>query len=129
MKNTTFVLAFSLAALAVANPSDCFAHGRGHGGGYGDAYGDGFLAGLLASTYSLAILNLTANHKELVYIGAADEAAAFIAEGGAPSALLREALDTERALLNQAGIAEAVSMSDEDLASMVIGRVAQLQSR
>jgi len=133
MKKTTVVLSLALAALASVNSSLSFAHGHGHGGyhggGYGDGYGDGFLAGLLASTYSLAILDLTANHKELVYIGAADEAAAFIAEGGAPSALLREAMDTERALLDKAGVAEARGMSDEDLAFMVMGRADQLQNR
>ena len=131
MKKNTVVLAFAFAALAALNSSVSFAHGRGgyYGGGYGDGYGDGFLAGLLASTYSLAILDLSANHKELVYIGAADEAAAFIAEGGAPSALLREAMDSERALLDKVGVAEARGMSDEDLAFMVIGRADQLKNR
>ncbi len=136
MKNLkTFAFAGMMAVVVSSTLAQADYYGRG-GYGYGHGYrhgsGDGFVAGLLVSTAALFATMVThdaVHHKELVYIGAADEAASFLQNnGGEPSALLREAIETERSFLVDAGHQEAADFSDEVLAEMVVGRAAQLNS-
>lgn len=132
MKNLKVFVAASLlgitamSSLALASHQS-YDHGYRHG--HHDGHNEGFVEGLLVSTAALFasfVSHEIIHHKELVYIGAADEAAVFLQQGGEPSALLRQAIDTERDFLVQSGHQEAADFNDEVLAEMVIGRVTQL---
>ena len=133
--NILVLASFLMASMATTVAHADWHHGGGdhdHGGyhhGPSGGYDDGFLAGMLASTALLFASELSNEHndyKELVYIGAADDAAQFLANGAEPSAMLRQAMDTERSFLDRNGIAEVKSLSDEDLAYLVIGRANSL---
>lgn len=122
----------SLGTLAMANHRS-YDHGYDHGYGHGrhDGHNEGFVEGLLVSTaglFATFVSHEIIHHKELVYIGAADEAAVYLQDGGEPSALLRQAIDTERDFLIQSGHQEAADYSDEILAELVLGRAAQLNN-
>lgn len=90
-------------------------------------YSDGFLDGLLVSTAAI-LLSHTISHehyKQLVMMGADEEAAVFMADDHAePSALLREAMKLERELAEKAG--SDAQLSDEDLAYLIMKRAASL---
>lgn len=93
--------------------------------GYGDGYGDGFLDGLIASTLSLYISEISSyDYKQNIYIGADEDAALFLAGQAEVSPLLRSAIEMEREFLVKNDHAEALSFSDEDLAYIVMARVA-----
>jgi len=123
------LVVMSSGGLAMANHRH-YDHGYNHG--HHDGHSEGFIEGLLVSTaglFATFVSHKIIHHKELVYIGAADEAAVYLQEdGGEPSALLRQAMDTERDFLIQSGHQEAADYSDEILAELVLGRAAQLNN-
>lgn len=129
MKNLkVFVAASMLAVVGSSSFALAYHHSR-YDHGYRHGHNEGVIKGILLSTGALFasfISHEIIHHKELVYIGAADEAAVFLQEGGEPSALLREAIKTERDFLIQAGHQDAADFSDEVLAELVIGRISQL---
>lgn len=88
-------------------------------------YGDGFLDGLIVSSMAVLLSHSLshAHYKQLVLMGADEEAAAFLAGDAAPSALLQEAMKIERSVLDMAGA--DVELSDEDVAILIMKRAAQ----
>lgn len=88
-------------------------------------YDRGFRDGVLASSAGLFTSEVVDKHH--VYLGADDDAAMYLAEGGQPSAILSEAMDIERNFLLDNNYVEANYMDSEDLAYMVMGRAAQLK--
>lgn len=64
------------------------------------------------------------NYKELILLGADEEAAQFLANGGQPSAMLQEAMKLERSMLKDAG--DATAFSDEQIAERVMLRAGNL---
>ena len=120
-----------LAVLFITN--DAFAwrdcrYGCGYRPGYGAGYDDGFLAGLLVSTWAVLISDTLFhwhdNYKELVMMGADQDAAAFLANGEQPTAVLQSAMKIERELAVAAG--EKRELSDEQVAYMIIQHAAMM---
>lgn len=125
MKNVVLaaVLVFSFAA----NSALAYRGGH-HGGGHhsSDDFGNGLIAGLLLSTASLFFSDLTANHAEAVYLNADQDAAIYLAEGGEPSPALAQAMNYERNFLARAEVAEANTLSNQEIAYMVMKRAESL---
>ncbi len=130
MKKQNLVLTVSILALSALATEGALAnhnhrHPR-HGGGYDHGYGDGFFAGLAASTAGIFTSHITAGHyKELVMMGADEDAAAFIATQGQPSAILQAAITLERGILADAGV--LTELSDEAVAQVIIERATTLK--
>lgn len=89
-------------------------------------YSDGFLDGLIVSSMAILLSHTLSHHhyKQLVMMGADDEAAAFLSGDGEPGALLQAAMNLEREVLNQAGI--DAELTDEDVAVLIMKRAAAL---
>lgn len=109
--------------------------GRGgghHGGGYNDGpstssdYSDGLLAGVLLSTSALFLSDITADQNYAVYLNADDDAAEYLAVGGAPTPALKQAMKQERQFLAKAQVAGASEFSDKDVAYLVMKRAESL---
>lgn len=125
------ILSVSVVALAALTAQTAAAHpGRGHhrhpphhGGG---DYADGFFAGLVASTAAIFLTHTSAynQYKELVMMGADEDAAAYLATNEQPTALLQAAMKLERGVLAEAGVQE---LSDEAIAQVIIERAATLK--
>lgn len=90
-------------------------------------YSDGFFDGLLVSTAGLLISHTTSHehYKQLVLMGADEEAAVFLGGDMEPGALLREAMKIEREIIQMAGVES--ELSEEDLAYLIMKRSASLQ--
>jgi hypothetical protein len=128
MKTLTKALTgtFAFALLAATSGIAEAHHYRGHYPryGYDRGYGDGFFAGLVASTAAIMLSHtLFGHYKQLVMMGADEDAALFLATGEQPSAMLTEAMKIERAVLAEAGI--DARLTDEDVAYLIIERAAQ----
>lgn len=99
-------------------------HGRGHHGN-GD-FADGVLAGLLLSTSALFMSDITANHSQAVYLHADQDAATYLAEGGEPTPALAQAMNYERNFLARAQVEASASLSDQEVAYLVMRRAESL---
>jgi hypothetical protein len=125
-------LAALLAASVIGSSAqayDCRYHDCYHGRpGYGGGYDDGFFAGMLASTMLVLFSDTLFHHgyyKELIALGADEDAAAFLATGEQPTAVLQQVMAMERKLVDAAGVKE--KLSDEDVAYLIIQRAALLK--
>ncbi|WP_347356313.1 hypothetical protein [Bdellovibrio sp.] len=111
---------------AMARPHHRPEHRPGHGGHRNGDFGDGVLAGLLLSTASLFMSDITANHSQAVYLHADQDAATYLAEGGEPTPALAQAMNYERDFLARAEVQGSDSLSDQDVAYLVMRRAESL---
>nr|BFD66944.1 hypothetical protein HAGR004_19660 [Bdellovibrio sp. HAGR004] len=111
---------------AMARPHHRPEHRPGHGGHRNSDFGDGVLAGLLLSTASLFMSDITANHSQAVYLHADQDAATFLAEGGEPTPALAQAMNYERDFLARAEVQGSASLSDQEVAYLVMRRAESL---
>ncbi|UXR63478.1 hypothetical protein EZJ49_10360 [Bdellovibrio bacteriovorus] len=111
---------------AMARPHHRPEHRPGHGGHRNGDFGDGVLAGLLLSTASLFMSDITANHSQAVYLHADQDAATFLAEGGEPTPALAQAMNYERDFLARAEVQGSDSLSDQEVAYLVMRRAESL---
>ncbi len=127
-------LSVSTVLVALLITSNAFAwrgcrYGCGHHHpGYGSGFDDGFFAGLLSATYAILLSDTFfhwGDYKELVMLGADQDAAAFLANGEQPTALLQQAMNVERGLAVAAGAKD--ELSDEQAAYMIIQHAAMMQ--
>ncbi|WP_373999991.1 hypothetical protein [Bdellovibrio bacteriovorus] len=111
---------------AMARPHHRPEHRPGHGGHRNGDFGDGVLAGLLLSTASLFMSDITANHSQAVYLHADQDAATYLAEGGEPTPALAQAMNYERDFLARAEVQGSDSLSDQEVAYLVMRRAESL---
>lgn len=122
MKKTP-TLSLAAVAMIAAMSSPAGAHpGRDHHP-HRPGYGTGFLDGMIASTMSIFTSHtLSGEYKELVMLGADEEAAAWLNGDNEPSAMLRAAMNIERTVLKDAGV--SADLTDEDVAWLIVKRSA-----
>lgn len=68
------------------------------------------------------------SQREQAYLQAAHDAASYLQNGGEQTPALRDAMNTERAVAEHSGIAEARSFDDQTLAQIVVGRAEKMSN-
>jgi hypothetical protein len=63
---------------------------------------------------------------EQLYLRAAEDASRYLQNGDEPSAVLREAIRTERDIATKSGLDEARSFDDQTIAQIILSRVERL---
>lgn len=117
------VLSLAAVAMIASMSGAAQAHPGRHHHNPRPGYGAGFIDGLIASTMSLITTDtLFGHYKELVMLGADEEAAAWLNSDSEPSPMLREAMNMERAMLKNAGV--SADLADEDVAWLIVKRSA-----
>ncbi|MFS4461234.1 hypothetical protein [Bdellovibrio sp. HCB2-146] len=130
-----------LSMIAVSVASTAFAYRGHHGGGYGrggyhrpppprhhhdDNFEEGVLAGLLLSTSALFLSEISNDRTYAVYMNADSDAAEYLAVGGEPTAQLQQAMNVERKFLAKAQVQGSESLSDKEVAYLVMKRAESL---
>lgn len=121
-KIPTLSLAAVAMIAAMSSPAGAHPGGR-HRHDPRPGYGTGFIDGMIASTMSIFTTHtLFGEYKELVMLGADEEAAAWLNSDSEPSSMLRAAMNIERSVLKDAGV--TADLSDDDVAWMIVKRSA-----
>lgn len=125
MKNWKTTLTLALLAFSFVGAELAYAYHR-PAPPRRPGYSDGFFDGLIVSTMAVLLSHSISYHhyKQMVMMGADEEAAAFLAGNAEPGALLQAAMNLEREVLNAAGVDAA--LSDEDVAVLIMKRAAAL---
>ena len=131
----------SLIALSVASTAFAYRDGYHGGRGYGrghhhrpppprhhhdDNFEEGVLAGLLLSTSALFLSEISNDRTYAVYMNADSDAAEYLAVGGEPTAQLQQAMNVERKFLAKAQVQGSESLSDKEVAYLVMKRAESL---
>ncbi|NUM88570.1 MAG: hypothetical protein HUU37_05125 [Bdellovibrionales bacterium] len=124
MKRTPTLTLAAIAMIATMGSASVAQANHNHRPRPRPGYGAGFMDGLVASTMGIFTTHTLSEHyKELVMLGADEEAAAWLNSDTEPSAMLWEAMNLERAILKDGGVDTA--LSDEDVAWLIVKRSAR----